>query len=419
MLITELNLSNFRNFFSLHLKFSPLTTVIVGHNASGKTNILESIFVLAFGRSHRARKDSEMIRWGEEVGRVKGKVVSSAEVGLDGSCYRQDSAHSVSFRRSGNSFTSGKPSGDATRFDEVAGGTLPPRNSLASDNELEVVLTTGLVQDKKVPSKKYLVNDISRRWADFIGNLRVVLFSPEDIQLVGGEPSLRRNYLDVVLSGTERNYWRINRAYQKVVYQRNRLLEQINKQGVRSDQLDFWDEQLVNLGNIITQKRGNYVEFLNKQTRGEKNLRWIYDPSVISMEKIRVCRERDISAMITLSGPHRDDFHFVLNGRDLASFGSRGQQRTAILALKLGEIAYLTGDGERKPFASKDEAQGKPILLLDDIFSELDEDNRRRVLAIIGQQQTIMTTTDLHFLEGMERDKIEIWELKNGKVKKR
>ncbi len=368
MNIVALSLNNFRNFSKLDLKFSPKITLIVGDNASGKTNILEAIFFLSCGKSFRTQMDKEMIRWGEELGRVKGEIVA----GFQG-------------------WTAGAE-------------CLPSSDNLNERiTNLEVILTTGLVQNKKVPLKKYLVNDVSRRLVDFAGHFKVVLFFPEDIQLVYGEPALRRNYLDSVLEQADKRYWRVARAYQKVVYQRNRLLEQINKNGVRRDQLDFWDDQLVKLGNFLTQKRNSFLDFLNDHRQNENNLQWLYKPSRISAEKIKDCRGRDIAAMMTLSGPHRDDFQFLLSGHDLAAFGSRGEQRTAVLALKLGEIEYLTQiDNQR------------PILLLDDIFSELDEEHRRYVLQIIPKQQTIITTTDPELIEKSYLEKMKVIRIRDA-----
>ncbi len=342
MILTSLRLQNFRSYPKHTFELSPYTTLVVGPNTAGKTNLLEAIMMLATGKSFRADMDREMIRWNEEVGRV------AADVG---------------------------------------------------DTKLEMVLTGGLVGGQAAPMKKYLVNGVSRRPIDFVGNLRAVLFWPEHLELVTDSPSLRRRYLDMVLVQVDREYRRNLLSYERGIRQRNSLLERIKEGFAHRGQLLFWDQLLIKSGGYITDKRQQYIDFINKQeirdTRDviskTKNISHItshfslfYDKSVISESRLAQYAVEEVAAKATLVGPHRDDFIFLKDrDRDLSKYGSRGEQRLAVLWLKLAELSFMQKEvGER------------PILLLDDILSELDRSHRKLVLECIGKQQTIMTSAE-------------------------
>lgn len=353
MTITNLSLQNFRSYSKKEFIFSPTATVIIGPNAGGKTNLLEAIFLLAVGRSFRAEQDREMIAIGCEVGRSKGII-------------KQLSNEAIQEERK-------------------------------EETELEVLLTCGEVMGVKTPIKKYSVNGVGKRMLDFVGRLKVVLFWPQDLELVTNSPSLRRRYLDFVLSQVDREYRRTLISYEKGLHQRNKVLEAIRDHGAHRHQLMFWDQLLVKNGEYITKKREEYINYLNNcqwSAVGGQLSRYqlVYDKSIISRARLNQYSQEEIAAGITLVGPHRDDVKFKVKSeeelRDLSHFGSRGEQRLAIFWLKLGELAFIekiTGE--------------KPVLLLDDILSELDHKHREIIFEVIGNQQTVITTTDEHFLD--------------------
>src|SRR3989344_9290187 len=277
MILQEIALQNFRSYTKKTFAFSPETTLIVGPNGAGKTNILEAIMYLATGRSFRAGEDREVVHWGKDV------CFASAAIG---------------------------------------------------DTTLEIVITTGSIEGQDVPRKRYKVNDVPRRLVDFIGNLRAVLFWPEDLELVTDSPGLRRRYLDSVLVQAEREYRRNLLSYERGLRQRNRLLDYINEGKAHRHQLLFWNQLLIKSGGYITEVRGAYIEYINN-FRPDYNIE--YDKSVISETRLEQYKDEEIAAKATLVGPHRDDFSIMYAGKNLSKFGSRGEQRLAVLWLKLAE----------------------------------------------------------------------------------
>lgn len=233
--------------------------------------------------------------------------------------------------------------------------------------------------------KKFEVNGVPRRMVDFVGNLKAVLFSPTDMELMTASPGSRRRYLDFVLSQTDREYRRSLVSYEKGVRQRNRLLELIRDGAAQRSQLFFWDKLLIKNGDYLTQKRGDYLASLASDKYAA-----VYDKSIISEMRLSQYEREEVAAATTLVGPHRDDFAIHQNGNDISKYGSRGEQRMAMLWLKQGEILRLS-EGEL------------PLLLLDDIFSELDHQHREEVLQIVAVHQlaggqTILTSADEHLL---------------------
>lgn len=335
MYLRSLILQNFRNYKKRVLTFNSSITIISGDNSRGKSNILEAIFLLATGISFRADKDEEMILYGQEFGRVTG------EIHLEGE----------------NIHTS-----------EV------------------VTLAVFLAKPKR-----FFVNEVAKRKMDFVGNLKCVLFRPEDIDLVLGSPSLRREYLNFVLEQVDREYRRSLLSYQQGVKQRNKLLERIRDGEADRKQLLFWDQLLIKEGEVVSQKREEFIQFVNKKLQ-ESTLKLEYDDSRISPARLEQYADREVWAAKTLIGPHRDDFKFIVQrkgkaAKDLSVYGSRGEQRMAVLAVKLNEFEFIeTKSGDR------------PLLLLDDIFSELDHENRDEVFKLLEKQQTIMTTADKHLI---------------------
>lgn len=343
-MIKSIILENFRNFKKEKFSFSPETTVIIGPNASGKTNILEAIFLLATGKSFKAKVEEEMIEYSSELARVRG----------DG---------------------------------------------------LEAILTRGFIDiGKSVPErvarKKLIVNGLPKRLIDFAGNLKVVLFGPWDLDLVTQSPSLRRRFLDTVLSQVDREYRRASLSYEKGLRQRNRLLLRIREEGILKGSLAFWDQLLIKNGDYISSARQNFIDYANNTAGLNSQIFSLdYDKSAISEARLEQYAEEEVAAATTLVGPHRDDMIFKIlenrgeprKSRSLDRFGSRGGQRMGTLWLKLAELAFVEA-----------QAGEKPTLLLDDILSELDHEHRKVVLSVVGKQQTIITTADEHFVEDLK-----------------
>ena len=339
-MITKVKLTDFRNFKSKVLDFSNNVTVIVGPNASGKTNILESLFLLSTGKSFKAKIEEEMVNYDKDIARIKGKLLS----------------------------------GDI----------------------LESVLTRGLIDigsnhPEKVARKKLLVNGVGKRLIDFAGNFKVVIFGPQDLDLVTESPSLRRKFLDTALSQVDREYRRSILSYEKGLRQRNKLLFRIREEGIARSQLAFWNQLLIKSGDYITNKREQFIDFVNNQPAlNSQDFELNYDRSVISEGRLEQYAEEEIAAATTLVGPHRDDFVFREGLRNLASYGSRGEQRMGVLWLKIAELNFI-----------EEITSERPTLLLDDIFSELDDEHRGVVMELAKKQQTVITTADKHFLKGM------------------
>lgn len=325
-MIKKIKLTNFRNFESKTLEFSGGITIIVGKNGVGKTNVLESIFLLSTGKSFKTNSDMEAIQYEKNLSRITG-------------------------------------------------------------DDLEVVITTG---ENGWPKKRLLINGVPKRMIDFAGNIKTVLFGPWDMDLVTDGPSLRRKFLDTVLSQCDREYHRSILSYEKGIRMRNRLLFRIREEGVPRSQLLFWDQLLIKNGNYITDQREKFVVFVNDLAK----IRLEYDKSEISEKRLEQYSREEVASATTLVGPHRDDFIFFdpIEGQNLSSFGSRGEQRMAVLWLKMAELKYVEAKTDIKP-----------VLLLDDIFSELDHIHREIVMKVIKDHQTIITTADEHFLEDFKK----------------
>jgi len=334
-MLNSISLQNFRSYKKTEFSFED-STLIIGPNTSGKSNLIEAIYLLSTGKSFRTDKDAQMLSFQEEVGRVKGKT---------------------------------------------------------EEDELEVVLTNGMVGDSGSQYKKFLVNGVAKRRVDFAGHFLSVLFSPQDLEIIVDSPSLRRNFLDQILEQVDRNYRVALIAYVKALRQRNALLELARETGTRNEkQLEYWDNLVIENGSFITAKREEFINFLNASTKDIFDFVVEYDKSVISKQRLLQYKAEEVAAGITLVGPHRDDFSIHMFGadktiHDVKFYGSRGQQRLAILQLKSLELLYV------------EKILGKrPALILDDIFSELDENHIVMILEEIGKQQTIMTTTHREFI---------------------
>jgi|SRR3989344_5287479 len=346
MILKHLSLQNFRSHTKSKFDFNPGTTLIVGPNTSGKTNLIEAIWFLATGGSMRAEKDTETISFGKNIARITAEVENSN-----------------------------------------------------GDTRLEVVLTA----DKL---KRYSVNGVARRRLDFVGNMVCVLFSPLDLDIVSGSPSLRRRFLDETLIQVDKKYWVARTSYDKALRQRNALLEQARETGNRDEKnFAYWDDLLIEQGLTITQKREELIGFFNDQKKEVFPFHIVYDKSTISKDRLVQYYQAEMGSAVTLVGPHRDDFSIHMFGKgdsthNVKLFGSRGQQRLAVLQLLLLELSFIEQTiGER------------PVLLLDDIFSELDEGHIHHVTSLLTTQQTIMTTTHKEFIEPKLLKEITVVEL--------
>jgi len=363
MYLKSVDLQNFRSYRKKKFEFVENTTLLIGDNAIGKTNILEAIYLLAMGKSFRATREQQMILYGEEIGRVKGEIDE----------------------------------------DPPAGETGP---LVGETGELEIVLTVGEVEGQRAQRKRYLINGVGKRKMDFVGRLKCVLFRPEDIELVLGSPSNRRDYLDGVLEQIDKKYRRSNLAYQKGLRQRNKLLEKIREGEAERKQLLFWNKMLIKNGEIIFKEREKYLMWVNQELRKKQSdLRLEYDNSRVSEKRLEQYSNQEIAAGKTLVGPHRDDFKFIAQRKgkaekDLSIYGSRGEQRMAVLRVKLSELEYVS-----------EMIEDRPVLLLDDIFSELDHKHRGEVLRLLVKQQTIITIADEHLIPGKQKKKMEMVKL--------
>ncbi len=336
MFLKHLSLQNFRSYKRADFNFSHNTTLVVGPNTSGKTNLVEAIFFLSEGKSSRVEKDENMVRFGEKIARV--------------SC-------------------------------------------LTDENELEVVIVSSEFTNNASVIKKYLVNGVAKKRTDFIGNLPCVLFSPIDLEIIIGAPIIRRSFLDHILSQTDRDYRLYLVSYEKGLRLRNAVLHKIKETGVKNfRELEYWDELLIKNGEFISKKREKLIGYFNSAQKDVFDFVAFYDKSIISKERLLQYKDAEIGAGVTLVGPHRDDFYVSMfdnllkTTHDIRFFGSRGQQRLAVLQLKMLELILVK------------KIMGDSFLILDDIFSELDNDHICHVLEMIGEQQTIITTTHKEFI---------------------
>lgn len=369
MVLKQLTLTNFRNLPKVDLELAPVT-LLLGKNAQGKSNILESVYFLATTKSPRAERDIQLIKEGEEFCRVEGEVFDDGRSTMEGRILKMEDGDIENINL--QSSTLKKPSSTV--------------HHLSSINLTKLEIFMQRREGVEGVEKRVKVNGVAKRVMDYIGNLAAIHFAPEDLNLVTGSPALRRWHIDLTLAQVDRQYKRVLTEYHQALVARNRILKNIKEGMAKLSELDFWTNSIVESGQVVTEKRRNFFKSLNEEVSPLGDLgqfRFTYQESEISAFRIKEYLSREVAAATSLIGPHRDDFIFKLEGRDLAYFGSRGQQRTAVLELKLAELRFIQKtEGVRS------------VLLLDDVFSELDEAHREYIVEVVAGEQVILSAVE-------------------------
>jgi DNA replication and repair protein RecF len=373
MHLQHLSLANFRNYARLELDLPSGVSLLIGDNGQGKSNLLEAIYYLATTRSYRAGSDRELINWlADREPLPYARLVATVR--------RRDSNVQLELT--------------------LLGQPEKPGEEQRSDEERLAVQVSLFQPPTSSLQKRIKVNGVPRRAIDAIGQVNVVMFGPQDLDLVSGAPALRRRYLDATLCQTDHRYARALLKYNRVISQRNSLLRRIAEHEAQPDELAYWDDEMAAQGAYIILARQEALVQLDTMAReingqltdGREHLRIVYrctldtggDIAAAFRVALEQKRQRDIAAGMSLIGPHRDDLAFLADGVDMRVYGSRGQQRTVALSLKFAEARYMCGI-----------AGEEPILLLDDIMSELDSHRRIWVLqSIDGGGQVIITATE-------------------------
>ena len=357
MIVKSLKMKNFRNYEFLNIELEPNTNIFYGDNAQGKTNILEAVYLSGTTKSHRGTKDRDLIKFDQEESHIE-----------------------VEIEKKGVPF------------------------------QIDIHL-------KKNSPKGIAINKMPiRKASELFGIINMVFFSPEDLNIIKNGPAERRRFIDLELSQLDKVYLNDLSNYNKIVKQRNHLLKEIEFNKSAFSTLDVWDMQLVHYGERILTRRKVFIEQVNeivskihrKLTGNREELILIYEPSNgnISFEQaIKKNKEKDLRLKSTSVGPHRDDICFMVKDMDIRRFGSQGQQRTAALSLKLSEIELV-----------KKKIKDKPVLLLDDVLSELDKHRQNYLLDIIGDIQTLITCTGVEDFVNKRFSINKIFHVHNGQV---
>ncbi|MCI9598338.1 MAG: DNA replication/repair protein RecF [Firmicutes bacterium] len=360
MYIKEIELQDFRNYQSLSAEFDPRVNIFHGKNAQGKTNLLESIYITSMGKSFRTSKDKDLIRFGADFFRVKVKA------------YKED------------------------------------------DNFIELAVN-------KQGKKGIKINGIkAKKISQLFENIYIVIFSPEDLRIVKDEPEKRRKFIDRELCQIRPSYYNSLNQYKKVLIQRNAYLKEPH---VDPDVLDIWDSQLAEYGSKVILQRDVFIKKLEAISRSihqgitdhKESLDVSYEPSIepcsdlnsVFYEELRKHRKRDIKNRTTGKGPHKDDLKLQIGGIDIRGFGSQGQQRTAALSLKLSEIQLI-----------REETGESPILLLDDVLSELDQQRQNDLISSLEDTQIFITATEISPELQRVLKHIRYFQIKNGAITK-
>lgn len=360
MYIKSLQILNFRNYKNLNVRLCPNVNVFMGDNAQGKTNVIEAMYYCGFAKSHRTNKDRELINWSED----------KAFIRLD-----------------------------------------------VHKDRLDKVIDIKILKDGK---RAISVNSIKiNKIGELIGTFNVVMFSPEDLKIVKESPGVRRRFMDMELSQLNSRYYHNLVQYNKILNERNTVLKNRN---LDESILDIYDIQLSQYGEYIIKARLKYLENLNKHsaeihkdiTSGKEDITFNYISTVKDLENIQESmlalleqnRRKDIEKKVTSIGPHRDDFSILLNGIDAKAYGSQGQQRTSVLTIKFASLKIIK------------EITGEfPVLLLDDVLSELDFNRKRYVLSSIKNIQTIITCTGIEDLTNYLDENSKVFRVSDGVIR--
>lgn len=359
MKIESLKLKNFRNYELLSLEFDKATNIFFGGNAQGKTNILEAVYLSGTTKSHRGAKDKDLIR------------------------FEQNESHIE---------------------------TVVEKNGINYQIDMHL---------KKNSPKGIAINKMPiRKASELFGIVNIVFFSPEDLNIIKNGPGERRRFVDLELSQLDKVYLSNLANYNRIVNQRNHLLKEAAYNSDVLKTLDIWDMQLVHYGNLIIQRRQEFVEQMNeiisgihnKLTGGKESIRILYEPSnsYLTLEQaLNKNKEKDLRIRSTSVGPHRDDIAFMIGDIDIRKYGSQGQQRTAALSLKLSEIELV-----------KQSIHDTPVLLLDDVLSELDKHRQNYLLDSIHDIQTLITCTGMDEFVNHRFSINKVFHVQSGQVKK-
>ena len=367
MYLDSIHIKNFRNYGNTFINFSKNINIIYGENAQGKTNIIEAVFLCASGRSHRTNKDYELIKHNSDGYKLEIEVVK--------------------------------------KYDKI-----------------NIEMEYGVGRKKSIK-----INEIPiKKIGNLMGNLIAVIFSPEDILLIKEGPSQRRRFIDITVSQIKPAYFYDLQEYAKILMQRNALLKEIQKDRGLIDTLDVWDRKISQVASKIMKTRDEFITVLSektsimhkKLTNGKEELNIKYSPSNKIKTKnttkeieeelereLKKNRNMELKRCITLIGPHRDEYEIILNGMNLKIYGSQGQQRTSVLSIKLSEIEII-----------KEEIGEYPVLLLDDVLSELDENRKKYLYMNLGEMQTFITCTKKDFFERENNGDNKYIKVINGSV---
>lgn len=357
MIIKSLELQNFRNYDSLHVEFDNGTNIFYGDNAQGKTNILEAIFMTATTKSHKGSKDQDVIQFEQEEAHIRSYLLK----------------------------------------DEIT-------------RQIDMHLRKGKTKGIAIDSLRI------KKAAQLMGLLNVVFFSPEDLNIIKNGPAERRHFIDMELCQLDSFYLYNLNHYHKIVNQRNKLLKDLSVNPGLKETLSIWDSQLASFGSKLIERREVFImqlgEILKKLherlSGGKEEIQIIYEKNVEIEDfekKLKKNQEKDIILKQTTVGPHRDDIIFIVNNVDIRKFGSQGQQRTAALSLKLSEIELV-----------KKSIKDTPVLLLDDVLSELDSNRQNYLLNSIGDIQTIITCTGLDEFVKNRFEINKVFKVVNGSI---
>lgn len=357
MIIKSLKLQNFRNYDTLQLEFDDGTNIFYGDNAQGKTNILEAIFMTATTKSHKGSKDQDIIQFGHEEAHIRSYLFKE----------------------------------EITR-------------------QIDMHLRKGKTKGIAIDSQRI------KKAAELMGLLNVVFFSPEDLSIIKEGPAGRRRFIDMELCQLDSFYLYNLNHYNKIISQRNKLLKDLSFKPGLKETLSIWDSQLVSFGSKLIERREIFIsqlcdiisELHIRLSGGKEELKIIYEKNIEIddfEETLLKSQEKDVILKQTTVGPHRDDIIFIVNGVDIRKFGSQGQQRTAALSLKLSEIELV-----------KKSIKDTPVLLLDDVLSELDSNRQNYLLNSIGNIQTIITCTGLDEFVKNRFEINKVFKVVNGNV---